>query len=180
MGCIRSRFLRAVVETVHQETAGTALPRLREGLQPHLRGLLQREVLGAHDRDATVELVPALDLLLAIDRVLCGGSGVITTRIASALASRVLSLSAGLVVPGDAVATLSHLRAPFEQPFVDTALDYQVRRSAEGFWGHKPGQTAARNYDNSNNIIYNPETANRGGYRNFCGYFFARSGMGIR
>ena len=133
MGRIRSRFLRAVVETVHQETAGTALPRLREGLQPHLRGLLQREVLGTIERDATVELVPALDLLLAIDRVLCGGSGVTTTRVASALASRVLSQSAGLVVPGDAVATLSHLRAPFEQPFVETAIDFQARRSADGF-----------------------------------------------
>ena len=60
-------------------------------------------------------------------------------------------------------------------------VDYHwYRLQAEGYWGHKPGQTAARNYDNSNNIIYNPETANRGGYRNFCGYFFARSGMGIR
>ena len=60
-------------------------------------------------------------------------------------------------------------------------VDYHwYRKQAEGYWGHKPGQTAARNYDNSNVVITNPETANRGGYRNFCGYFFARSGMGIR
>ena len=60
-------------------------------------------------------------------------------------------------------------------------VDYHwYRLQAEGYWGHKPGQTAARNYDNSNVVITNPETANRGGYRNFCGYFFARSGMGIR
>jgi len=60
-------------------------------------------------------------------------------------------------------------------------VDYHwYRRSAEGFWGHKPGQTAAKNTDNSGVVITNPETANRGGYRDFCGYFFARSGMGVR
>lgn len=133
MGRVRSRFLRAVVETVHQETAGTALPRLREGLAPHLRTLLHHEVLASHERDASVELDAALDLLLSIDRVLCGGSGVVTTRVATTLASRVLSQSAGLVVPGDAVATLKHLRAPFEQPFIDLPLSFSPRRNQEGF-----------------------------------------------
>lgn len=58
--------------------------------------------------------------------------------------------------------------------------DYHwYRRQSDGFWGHKPGQTAARNYDNSNNIIYDPQTANRGGYTSFCGYFFGPSGMQI-
>jgi hypothetical protein len=46
------------------------------------------------------------------------------------------------------------------------------RKQREGFWGHKPGGTAARNYDNSGNIIYNPETADRGPYTIFCGYFY--------
>ena len=60
-------------------------------------------------------------------------------------------------------------------------VDYHwYRKQAEGYWGHKPGQTAARNTDNSGIVITNPETANRGNYRDFCGYFFARSGMGIR
>ena len=46
------------------------------------------------------------------------------------------------------------------------------RKQKEGFWGHKPGGTAARNFDNSGNTIYNPETANRGPYTIFCGYFY--------
>ncbi|GAA2070427.1 hypothetical protein GCM10009801_21140 [Streptomyces albiaxialis] len=46
------------------------------------------------------------------------------------------------------------------------------RKQKEGFWGHKPGGTAARNTDNSNNVIYNPETANRGPYTIFAGYFY--------
>ena len=57
---------------------------------------------------------------------------------------------------------------------IDPDWDYHwYRHQRGGFWGHKPGQTAARNYDNSGNIIGNPETCNRGGYTDFCGYFYA-------
>lgn len=59
--------------------------------------------------------------------------------------------------------------------------DYHwYRHQSDGFWGHKPGQTAARNYDNSNNIIYDPQTADRGGYTDFCGYYFGPSNMVIQ
>ena len=52
-------------------------------------------------------------------------------------------------------------------------VDYHwYRLQKEGFWGHKPGSTAARNVDNSGHVITNPETANRGPYRLFCGYFY--------
>lgn len=52
--------------------------------------------------------------------------------------------------------------------------DYHwYRHQRGGFWGHKPGQTAARNVDNSNVVITNPETCNRGMYTQFCGYFYA-------
>ncbi|AQA25648.1 insoluble matrix shell 1 domain protein [Rhodococcus sp. MTM3W5.2] len=49
---------------------------------------------------------------------------------------------------------------------------YRIHTAAEGFWGHKPGQTAARNTDNSNRVIINPETCDRGPYTQFCGYFY--------
>jgi hypothetical protein len=54
--------------------------------------------------------------------------------------------------------------------------DYHWYRShtlAEGFWGHKPGGTQARNIDNSGRVIVNPETADRGPYTHFCGYFYS-------
>jgi len=52
--------------------------------------------------------------------------------------------------------------------------DYHwYRHQRGGFWGHKPGGTAARNVDNNNVIITNPETCARGGYTNFCDYFYA-------
>jgi hypothetical protein len=50
--------------------------------------------------------------------------------------------------------------------------DYHwYRLDANGMWSHKPGHTAATNLDNSLNPIVNPETANRGAYTVFCGYF---------
>lgn len=52
--------------------------------------------------------------------------------------------------------------------------DYHwFREQRGGFWGHKPGSTAARNYDNNNALVVNPETAARGPYTQFCGYFYA-------
>jgi hypothetical protein len=54
------------------------------------------------------------------------------------------------------------------------------RKHTEGFWGHKAGGTAARNYDNSGNVIYNPKTANRGPYTIFCGYFYGCNSQRMR
>ena len=52
--------------------------------------------------------------------------------------------------------------------------DYHwYRCHQERYWGHKPGQTAARNTDNSNRVISNPETCDRGPYTNFCGWFIS-------
>jgi hypothetical protein len=57
---------------------------------------------------------------------------------------------------------------------IDPGFDYHwYRHQRGGFWGHKPGGTAARNTDNSNVIITNPETCDRGGYTDFCDYFYA-------
>lgn len=50
------------------------------------------------------------------------------------------------------------------------------RLASGGLWCHKPGQTAARNYDNSGNLISNPQTCDRGPYTSFCEYFYATNG----
>lgn len=49
---------------------------------------------------------------------------------------------------------------------------YRQHTLQEGFWGHKPGGTAARNTDNKGVVITNPETCARGPYTDFCGYFY--------
>ena len=54
------------------------------------------------------------------------------------------------------------------------------RRMREGFWGHKPGGTAARNTDNSGLLITNPATCNRGPYTHFCGYFYTCKSQKIK
>jgi hypothetical protein len=53
------------------------------------------------------------------------------------------------------------------------SIDFHwYRKQKEGFWGHKPGATAARNVDNSNHVILNPQTCDRGPYTIFCEYFY--------
>jgi hypothetical protein len=50
--------------------------------------------------------------------------------------------------------------------------DYHwYRQDSGGKWSHKPGSTKATHLDNSHNTISSPETADRGIYTNFCGYF---------
>lgn len=38
-------------------------------------------------------------------------------------------------------------------------------------WSHKPGQSPAKNTDNSGNLIDDPRSCNRGPYSSFCGFF---------
>jgi hypothetical protein len=63
---------------------------------------------------------------------------------------------------------------------VGPGYDYHwYRKQQEGFWGHKPGGTAARNVDNNGHVITNPETCARGRYTDFCGYFYAARSMRV-
>ncbi|MBA69194.1 MAG: hypothetical protein CML30_10000 [Rhizobiales bacterium] len=49
--------------------------------------------------------------------------------------------------------------------------DYHwYRQDDVGCWSHKPGQTAARNTDNSGNPITDPKACDRGPYTDFCTY----------
>lgn len=51
-------------------------------------------------------------------------------------------------------------------------LDYHwYRQDSDGLWSHKPGTTPVTRLDNSNNLIIDPQTANRGPYTEFIGYF---------
>jgi hypothetical protein len=133
MGRIESRFARAVLELAQHETSGEALERLRHGLPPRWRRILSQDVCGTLARDATLDLDSGIELLTCIERVLSGGSGVLTSNVLESLASRVLSRSPGLIVPGDMLGTLQHLRAPFEQPFIDAEIRFGARRAVAGF-----------------------------------------------
>jgi hypothetical protein len=61
--------------------------------------------------------------------------------------------------------------------------DYHwYRLHSNGFWGHKPGGTAARNWDNNHNIIggaLNPQNCARAPYTIFCGYRYSPVGMHV-
>ena len=50
--------------------------------------------------------------------------------------------------------------------------DYHFyRQDASGLWSHKNGGNIARNTDESGNLIYDPEKADRGRYSVFCGFY---------
>jgi hypothetical protein len=50
------------------------------------------------------------------------------------------------------------------------------RKGRNGYWTHKPGGTAATNVDNSNHLIPDPRTANRGPYTDFCTFMVVMHG----
>jgi hypothetical protein len=130
---IRSRFVRVIIESVQLQTGGQALSRLKQQLPSRLMRLLSRSVLSARQPDETIELSLAVELLLAVDQALCGGSGQMLRRAAGALSTRVLANGRELVSPGETVRTLKCLRAPFEQPFVNVTLEFDVQRTPTGF-----------------------------------------------
>lgn len=53
--------------------------------------------------------------------------------------------------------------------------DYHWYRLDDGYgrWSHKPGGTEATDRDGSGQFIFNPETADTGGYTSHCGYMCA-------
>lgn len=62
--------------------------------------------------------------------------------------------------------------------------DYHwYRRNSEGFWGHKPGGTPARNTDHLDYLIdgsrLTPANCSRGPYSVFCGYRYSPKGMKV-
>ena len=50
------------------------------------------------------------------------------------------------------------------------------RKGRNGYWSHKPGSTPVRNVDNSNHLIPDPRTANRGPYTDFCTFMVVMHG----
>lgn len=51
-------------------------------------------------------------------------------------------------------------------------IDYHwYRQNSDGLWSHKPGISEVKCVDNSGDLIVDPETADRGFYTNFLGYY---------
>ena len=83
---------------------------------------------------------------------------------AGAISDGLISRADGSDSPGNCAHTVALVMAP--------GYDYHwYRLDDDGMWSHKPGGTAARNVDSANNLITNPQTAARGPYTVFCGFF---------
>lgn len=50
------------------------------------------------------------------------------------------------------------------------------RKGRNGYWSHKPGSTPVINVDNSNHLIADPRTADRGLYTQFCTFMVVMHG----
>lgn len=58
--------------------------------------------------------------------------------------------------------------------------DYHwYRQDTVGCWSHKPGGTAARNWDNSGNPIADPQSCDRGPYTVFCTFMVTNGSVTI-
>jgi len=66
-----------------------------------------------------------------------------------------------------------HLVALVIAPGIDF---HWYRKGRNGYWTHKPGPTAVTNVDNSNHLIPDPRTANRGMYTQFCTFMVVMHG----
>jgi len=66
-----------------------------------------------------------------------------------------------------------HLVALVIAPGIDF---HWYRKGRNGYWSHKPGSTPVVHVDNSNHLIPDPRTANRGMYTQFCTFMVAMHG----
>jgi hypothetical protein len=66
-----------------------------------------------------------------------------------------------------------HLVALVIAPGIDF---HWYRKGRNGYWSHKPGSTPVINLDNSNHLIPDPRTADRGMYTQFCTFMVVMHG----
>jgi hypothetical protein len=85
------------------------------------------------------------------------------------------ALSDGLRAGSDAAACgpLCHKVALVVAPGDDY---HWYRLDENGMWSHKPGHTEATNLDHLDRPITDPRNADRGPYKDFCGFFCRRCG----
>jgi len=91
------------------------------------------------------------------------------------------SVKAAAIKDGLIDSPLANNRCPKEGHLVALVIapgyDFHwYRKGRNGYWSHKPGQTAVTNLDNSGVTIPNPKTAKRGPYTNFCSFMVVKHG----
>jgi hypothetical protein len=60
----------------------------------------------------------------------------------------------------------------YKVALVISATDYHwYRQDSDGYWSHKQGTSDVKRIDESEALIINPQTANRGNYSTFVGYY---------
>jgi hypothetical protein len=91
------------------------------------------------------------------------------------------SVRPAAVADGVIAAPSANNRCPHEGHLVALVIapgfDFHwYRKGRNGYWSHKPGSTPVVNVDNSNQLIPDPRTANRGMYTQFCTFMVVMHG----
>lgn len=130
---LRSRFARALIESLHASSGGMVLEQLRMKLPQRLRDILAGDVLAARDFNQTMRLDEAESLLFAIDSTLGDGSGRLLEDAATAFASRLVTEIRRRYPGADVKTLVAHLRAPLEHPFEGVTPRFDLMDTDTGF-----------------------------------------------
>ncbi len=132
MGEVRTWFLRDVLALAERERGAGAMAFVSSAFPERVRQSCSKQVLQDSGPTATVPTADAEEFLSAIDGKLGDGTGKFLEELGTELTSRTLSQTGGSVIVGDLHGTLARLRVPFEHPFVDMRISYEVTRTPGG------------------------------------------------
>ncbi|MEZ4219873.1 MAG: hypothetical protein R3B13_03020 [Polyangiaceae bacterium] len=132
MGSVRGSFLLDVLGLVERHRGAGSLASASNSLPERIRLSCSKDALAHAGPTGTVPVADCEELLQTIDAKLGDGSGRFLEELATEQFSRTLGQSGGSVIVGDLFGTLARMRVPFEHPFVDMPVRYELARTPSG------------------------------------------------
>lgn len=129
---MRVRFLGDVIEVFERVCGARAVEEAERTLEERFKLSAGFMRFRSQSSGEVVDLSSAEVLLLGLDAALGAGDGAMIELAGRDIFARRMS-DGNLVVPGDLLATVSHLRAPLTYPFVELELGWDLASSSSGF-----------------------------------------------
>jgi len=130
---LRAWFLRNLLEAAERELGPAAIASLPERVPARLRAHVSLDRLRATAALDTIPLDEGEEAIQSFEQMLGDGSGRTLERVACEMLARQLVQAASAVRVGDLYGTVARLRTPFEHPFVDAPVLFELARTATGF-----------------------------------------------
>jgi len=129
---LRTWFLRNLLEAAERELGAQPVAALPARVPDRLRAHLSLERLRASGALDAIPLDEGEEALVAFDQMLGDGTGRVFERVACEMLARQLVQATAAVRVGDLFGTVARLRGPFEHPFVDTPLTFELQKTPSG------------------------------------------------